>query len=197
MNFIQRLAQSFLTFPGTGIRVASRFALHVAKMNDEDFKEFINSIKEIRERIKICSFCFNVFEGEETLCPICRDKRRRKDILCIVEKESDLEAIERTKKYNGLYFILGGTIPLSKKRENNIRTKELLLRIEKLQKITEIIIATNFTAEGEATGFYLERKIKELNPNLKITRLSHGMPGGGELEYADSETIEGSLLGRK
>lgn len=200
MSFsIKKLVESFSKFPSIGLRVATRFTFYIIKMEEKDFNNFINNLIEARKKIKICSFCFNIFEPEkgESFCNICLNKKRDKDILCLVEKESDLEAIERTKKYNGLYFILGGTVSLSKRKNENIRIKELISRIEKLKNLKEIVIATNFTTEGEATGFYLERKIKEINQNIKITRLLRGMPGGGELEYADVETIESALIGRK
>ncbi|MDD2913520.1 MAG: recombination mediator RecR [Candidatus Paceibacterota bacterium] len=196
---IQKLIEAFSKFPGTGTRVAGRFARYIIKMENREFDVFLENLSEARKKVKICSFCFDMFEGEkeDSFCPICLDKTRSKDVLCIVEKESDLEAIEKIKKYKGLYFILGGTVSLSFKKENKLRIEELKSRIEKLKSLKEIIIATNFTAEGEATGLYIERIIKELSPSLKITRLSRGMPIGGELEYADSETIEGALLGRK
>ncbi len=200
MSFtIKKLTEFFSKFPGTGARVAGRFAYYIIKMSQNDFDSFINLLIETRKKIKICSFCFNIFEPESktNFCQICEDKSRSKDSLCIIEKETDLEAIEKTKKYKGLYFILGGTVPLLKKEKNYLRMKELISRIEKLKNLKEIIIATNFTVKGEATGLYIERKIKNINPNIKITRLSRGMPTEGELEYADIETIEGALLGRK
>lgn len=195
---IEKLIQSFSKFPTIGPRVAARFVHYLIKVKDDEFNEFVLRLKELRKNVKVCSFCFNVFEpySDERLCPLCNNKTRKKDTICVVEKESDLEAIERTKKYKGLYFILGGVLSLSKKNRDEIRMDKLLERIEKLKSIKEVIIATNFTTEGEATSLYIERKIKNFNPEIKTTRLSRGMPVGGELEYADPETIENSLLKR-
>ena len=153
------------------------------------------SIQELKTNIKLCSLCFNPFEGEVDQCEICLDKSRDTSLLCVIEKESDLEALERIKRYKGLYFILGGTVGSLKKEEiENIRIEELKKRIEK-SSIKELILATNSTTEGEATALYIERTLKELN--VPMTRLGRGLPIGGELEYADEETLSSALEGRK
>ncbi len=172
---------------------------YLIKTPDNEFNEFLSSLKELREKTKICSFCFNVFENQdqEKFCNICKDKTRIKDIICIVEKEADLIAIEKTKKHKGLYFVLGGTIPLKKSKKSDIRIKELEQRISKMKNLKEIIIATNFTMEGESTALHIERKVKNINPKIKTSRLRRGMPMGGEIEYADIETLGTSLEERK
>jgi len=149
----------------------------------------------LRKSIKICSFCFNPFEAldEKDLCPICRDNSRNKTLLCIVEKEIDLISIENTKKYKGLYFILGKRIDL-KKNDKNTMVEELKQRIEN-SNFQEIIIAFNPTTEGEATSLYIQRELKPFN--IKITRLGRGLPVGGELEYADEDTLSSAFEGRK
>jgi len=182
------------------------------KLPESKIEEILNSIAHLKKSIKLCSFCFNPFEdsgSENNFCPICNDKTRNKNILCIVEKESDLTAIEDIKKYKGLYFVLGGTLAFLKKdKEKDIRIKELEERIKNPDKFgvavscfSEIIIALNPTPEAESTALYIERKIKELSlseeKKPKITRLGKGMPVGGELEYADAETLESALEGRK
>ncbi len=192
---IQKLIDLFSKFPTVGPRTASRFVFYLIKLPQEKFDELLNSITDLKKAIKTCSSCFNPFESldDAELCPICKDNSRDKTLLCIVEKEIDLISIEKTKKYKGLYFILGGTINL-KKSDKNIRIKELKQRIEN-NDFKEIIIATNPTTEGEATTLFIERELKSFN--IKITRLGRGLPVGGELEYADEETLSSAFEGKK
>lgn len=195
---IQKLIKIFSKFPTVGPRTAARFVFYLMKLPKEEIDNLIKSITNLRQDVKICSFCFNPFEGEdeESLCQICQDSSRDRTLLCIIEKETDLIPLEKTKKYNGFYFILGGTVSTLKKADiEKLRTKELKERISTRPEIKEIIIATNPTTEGEATALYLERLLKPLNK--KITRLGRGLPMGAELEYADEETLGSALEGRK
>jgi len=192
---IQKLIDLFSKFPTVGPRTAARFVFYLIKLHQNNFDELLNSITNLRKSIKICSFCFNPFEdSEETLCSICRDNSRDKTLLCVIEKEIDLISIEKTKKYKGLYFILGGTINLKKNNKNNIKIEELKQRIEN-NGFKEIIIATNPTTEGEATALYIKRELKSFN--IKTTRLGRGLPVGGELEYADEDTLSSAFEGRR
>ena len=197
---IQKLIEKFSKFPTIGPRTAARFVFYLMKLPKEEIEELIKSISELREKVKLCSFCFKPFEpspGNPELCEICSNPNRDKSLLCVVEKETDLETIEKTKKYQGLYFILGGTVSKLKKTDiKNLRTEELLERAKK-PEIKEIIIAINPTPEGEATALYLERLLKNLPAGRRITRLGRGLPVGGELEYADPETLSSALEGRK
>ena len=212
---IQKLVDLFSKFPTVGPRTAARFVFYLIKLSEEESKKLMDAIADLRKNIKICSFCFNPFDAslspeDESLCPICRDNSRDKNLLCLVEKESDLISIEAVKKYNGLYFILGGTVSTLKKEDvEKIRTRELEERIKNPENFglpaagfKEIIIATNPTTEGEATALYVERKLKSIQlPNdkefPKITRLGRGLPTGGELEYADEETLKSAFESRK
>jgi recombination protein RecR len=207
---IQKLIDLFSKFPTVGPRTATRFVFYLLKTPKEEIKELIKSIIDLKKTIKICSFCFNPFEGEGNLCLICSNPTRDKNLLCIIEKETDLVPIEKTKKYKGLYFILGGTVSTLKKEEiKKLRIKELIERIKNPEKFgilgasfKEIILATNPTTEGEATALYLERKLKPLTcgepgRTIKITRLGRGLPAGAELEYTDEETLGSALEGRK
>lgn len=190
---IQKLIDLFSKFPTVGPRTAARFVFYLLRLPKEEVEKLTGSITELKEKVKLCRNCFKFFEGENDLCEICRDPRRKKDLLCVVEKETDLVSIEKIKKYQGLYFILGGTVSALKKEElKKLRIKELLERAEKAK---EVIIALNPTTEGEATFLYLERKLKPLN--IKITRLGRGLPMGAELEYADEETLSSALESRK
>ncbi len=201
---IKKLIDLFSKFPTVGPRTASRFIYYLIHLPQKDFKELIEALNNLKGNIKVCSFCFNSFEpsNKEDLCPICQNKSRDKNLLCIVEKETDLTSIEKTKKYKGYYFILGGTVSNLKKEDiEKIRLEELKERIKNPEKFglkadfKEIIIATNPTTEGETTALLLERKLKDLD--IKITRLGRGLPTGGELEYADEQTLEDAFEGRK
>lgn len=204
---IQKLIDLFSKFPTIGPRTASRFVFYLIKLPQENFDDLISSILNLRKNIKTCAFCFDHFEDSEseTLCSICSNPARNRKLLSIVEKESDLIAIENTKRYNGLYFILNGNVSSFKKEHiDKLRIDELERRIKSPSNFIlnapgfdEIIIATNPTTEGESTALFLERKFKEI-PNLpKTTRLARGLPIGGELEYADDETLGSAFEGRK
>ena len=192
---IQKLIELFSKFPTVGQRTATRFVFYLVKRDRKEIEELSKTILDLKEKIKFCKNCFKPFEGDGEICEICSDKTRDKSLLCIVEKETDFEAIEKTKKYKGLYFVLGGPVSAIKKEElKKLRIKELEERM-KDKKIKEVIIATSLTTEGEALALFLERKLK--NTGKKITKLGRGLPTGGELEYADEETLSSSLESRR
>lgn len=189
---IQKLIELFSKFPTVGPKTAARFVFYLLKLSNEEIKELNENILDLK-KLKICQNCFLPFDEEK--CPICEDSRRDKSILCVVEKETDLKSIEATKKYNGLYFILGGLFYRFKQDDaKNLRTKELLKKANN-PEVKEIIIAINPTTEGEATALFVERLLKPIDK--KTTKLGRGLPVGAELEYADSETISSALEGRK
>lgn len=197
-QIFQKLIEKFSQFPTIGPRTATRFVFYLLKLPKNEINELINLILELRKKIKKCSLCFNFFEfeKEEKFCSICLDPHRDRSLLCITATEIDLEAIEKTKKYNGLYFVFGGVISSLKKNNlEKLRIKELEERIKNHPEIKEIILAFNPNPEGEATRLYLERFLKSFN--VKITRLGIGLPIGGELEYADEETLSGAFENRK
>ncbi|MDO8424767.1 MAG: recombination mediator RecR [bacterium] len=192
---IEKLIKLFSRFPTVGPRTASRFVFYLLGLTKEETQEIVDSISQLKKSVKSCPSCFDSFEGEDKLCPICSNPLRDKRLLCLTANETDLEAIEKIKKYKGLYFVLGGTV--SRMRKNDIerlRTKELEERV-KNSEVQEVILALNSNSEGEATALYLERLLKPLGK--KITRLGRGLPVGGELEYADEETLSSALEGRK
>ncbi len=206
MDSIQKLIEIFRRFPTVGSRTAGRFVYYLLKLQKNKTDELINAILELKSKIKLCQQCFNPFESEGSLCPICKDGSRNKNILCVVEKESDLISIENTGKFNGLYFILGGTVGTMRKEDlNSLRIEELKKRIRE-RNFSEIIVALNPTPEGRATSVLVEQSIREVwlnekpagpEPSRRITHLARGIPVGGELEYADEETLESALEGRK
>jgi len=201
MNYppsIQKLIDLFSKFPTVGPKTAARFVFYLLKSDKKEIDELIYSLSNLKTNIKSCFFCFKSFEltassKNNGFCKICSDASRDKSQLCIIEKETDLLAIEKIKKYRGRYFILDGIV--KKQGGKETRIKELKKRIKNNPEIKEIIIATNSTTEGEATALYLERELKFFNK--KITRLARGLPMGGELEYADNETLKNALEGRK
>ncbi|TSC55844.1 MAG: recombination protein RecR [Parcubacteria group bacterium Greene0714_21] len=202
---IQQLLELFAQFPTIGPRTAGRMVFYLLKSKGNSFDEFVGALKDLREQVKLCAFCFNPFakeNGEATLCAICADTRRDHSLLCVVEKEEDLATLEQTKTFQGLYFILGGTVGNLRKEDlQNLRTEELKGRIEHPEtfgiqaSFQEIILALNPTTEGEATTLYLQRFLEPLH--IKTTRLGRGLPIGGEVEYADEETLRQALEGRK
>ena len=195
---IQILIERFSRFPTIGARTAARFVFYILSASDTEVEELIQGIRDVREKIKLCSLCFRPAENlQESLCDICANPQRNKSQLCIVEKESDLETLEKANEYKGLYFILGGTVGTLKKEEiTGIRLKELQERITNSQdQLKEAIIATNPTPEGESTSLYIERLFEPTK--IRVTRLGRGLPVGGELEYADEETLRSALEGRK
>ena len=211
---IEKLIKIFSKFPTVGPRTAARFVFYLMRLSDDEVKEILEAVSDFKKSIKICSFCFNPFESSinnnEILCPICSNSSRNRKLLCLIEKETDLSTLEKTKKYNGLYFIFNGNRSILKNDNlRKIKGEQLVERIKSPEKFglsgadfEEIIIAFNPTVEGEASALYLERLLKPLaieNPDrsIKVTRLGRGLPMGGELEYADEETLGSALDGRK
>ena len=191
---IKKLIELFSKFPTVGPRTAARFVFYLLGEKDEIVEELIETVQKAKKNIKQCSLCFDCFEDDGELCEICKNQNRNKSLLCIIEKETDLEHLEKTKAYKGLYFVLGGVLPTFNHQENNLRTKALVERIQKDSEIKEIIIAINPTIKGESTALYLERLLKPLNK--KITRLGRGLPTGAELEYADEQTLKDAIQKR-
>jgi len=197
VDSIKKLQDLFSRFPTIGSRTAGRFVFYLINAPKIEVDALTAAIQDLKNSIKLCDFCFNPHELQNNLCQICSDSVRNKQLLCIVEKETDLISIENTKKYKGLYFILGGTLTLRKTDGSNLRLEPLKERI-KNSPFSEIIIALNPTPEGKSTSVLVERAIKELSlPDIKITHLAQGLPVGGELEYADEETLESAFDGRK
>ncbi len=198
---IQKLIRLFSRFPSIGPRVATRIAFYCLNAPQSEINDIINALQEVKESLTTCKICFRSTSKEKELCSICESSNRDKSVICVVEKETDLVSLEKTNEYHGIYFILGGTIsPLKKEDFKKIRGQELKKRVKNpslfnLPPLKEIIIATNQTTEGEATAIYISRLLDPLK--IKVTRLGRGLPTGGELEYADEETLQSALRGRK
>ncbi len=197
---IQNLIHLLSKLPSIGPRQATRLVFHLLNEPRENLENLGEAVANLKSRVDVCPVCFKTAEsGPETkiICKICADKNRDRQIIAVIEKESDLVALEKTKKYGGLYHILNGVIsPLDGKGPEKIRVKELFWRVKNSEpKIKEVILATNPTTEGDATAIYIERALKPLG--VKTSRLGRGLSVGGELEYADETTINDALRNRK
>ena len=190
---IEKLIESFEKLPSIGHKTAIRLAFHMLDLNEEETNEFINSITDAKKKLKYCSTCFNISDTDP--CPICSNPKRDSSVICVVEDVRDIIAMERTHEYKGVYHVLHGTIsPMNGIGPEDIKIKELLNRIRDT-KVKEIIIATNPRVEGEATSIYLSKLIKPLE--IKVTRIAHGIPVGGDLEYTDEVTLMKAMEGRR
>ena len=192
-GIIQDLIDELGRLPGVGPKSAQRIAFHIIQSDRVDVTRLAEVLKTVKERVKFCSICGNI--SEEELCKICRDPRRDKTCICVVEESKDVLAIEKTREFKGTYHVLGGAIsPIDGVGPENLRIKELMSRLAETT-IGEIIIATDPNLEGEATATYLTRLIKPLG--IKVSRLASGLPVGGDLEYADEITLGRAFEGRR
>ena len=192
-GIIQDLIDELGRLPGVGPKSAQRIAFHIIQSDRVDVTRLAEVLKAVKERVKFCSICGNI--SEEELCKICRDPRRDKTSICVVEESKDVLAIEKTREFKGSYHVLGGAIsPIDGVGPENLRIKELMTRLAETT-IGEVIIATDPNLEGEATATYLTRLIKPLG--IKVSRLASGLPVGGDLEYADEITLGRAFEGRR
>ena len=189
---IEKLIESFERLPSIGHKTAARLAFHILNCSGEETNEFINSIQNAKKNLKYCSKCYNISDTDP--CTICSNPKRDENVICVVEDVRDIIAIERTHEYKGVYHVLHGSIsPMNGVGPDDIKLKELLARIT--PEIKEVIIATNPRVEGEATAMYISKLLKPLG--VKITRIAHGIPIGGDLEYTDEITLSKALEGRR
>ncbi len=190
---ISRLIGQLTRLPGIGPKTAQRLAFHILAGSQTAARDLAESILEARDKIKYCSRCCNLTEDDP--CPICRDTRRDGELLCVVENPQDIVAMEKTGEFFGFYHVLHGSIsPIDGIGPEQLKIKELLERL-KNSGVKEVIVATDPNVEGEATALYLARILKPLD--YRVTRIAHGLPIGGDLEYADEVTLGKSLQGRK
>jgi recombination protein RecR len=190
---IQELIDELGRLPGVGPKSAQRIAFYLLQADEDQAKRLAEVLTEVKERVRFCEKCGNVAEAD--LCNICRDPRRSKASICVVEESKDVQAIERTREFKGLYHVLGGAIsPIEGIGPDNLRIKELVARLAD-PEIREIIIATDPNLEGEATATYLTRMLSPMG--ITISRLASGLPVGGDLEYADEITLGRAFEGRR
>jgi recombination protein RecR len=190
---VQELIDALSRLPGVGPKSAQRIAFYLVQTDDEQAKELANILLEVKARVRFCNVCFNVSEEEQ--CNICRDPRRVKGAICVVEESKDVQAIEKTREFRGYYHVLGGAIsPIDGIGPENLKIKELMARLND-PEIKEVIIATDPNLEGEATATYLSRMLAPLG--ITVSRLASGLPVGGDLEYADEITLGRAFEGRR
>lgn len=190
---LQKLIEQFRRMPGIGSKTAQRMAFYVLSLPKEEAKELADTVTEASEKIHRCPVCCNL--TDEDICPVCRNPQRSRSVICVVENVESMMAIENTNEFKGTYHVLHGVIsPLEEVRPEDITVKELLSRIN-ADEVTEVIMATGSSVEGELTAMYISRLLKPLG--VKVTRLAYGLPVGSELQYADSVTLSRALQGRQ
>lgn len=190
---LNTLIEKFRSLDGVGKKSAMRMAFSILDMENSDAYDFAQAILDAKTQIGLCSECQNL--SSEEICPICSNDARDHSVICVVEDYQAVLAFEKVKEFRGVYHVLHGTIsPMKSIGPDQLKIKELLARINK-DEVKEIIVATNYTVEGEATAMYLSKILKPLE--IKVTRLANGLPVGSDLEYADEVTLYRALLGRR
>jgi recombination protein RecR len=189
---VENLVSQLTRLPGVGSRTAQRLAFHLLRVPKDEAAALAGAIADVKERVRFCSECGNL--TEEDVCDICRDARRDRAVVCVVEQPADLISVERTHEYRGLYHVLGGALsPIDGVEPEHLRIGELLQRVER-NGIQEVVLATNPNMTGEATAAYLADRLRG---RVRVTRLASGLPVGGDLEYADEVTLGRALSGRR
>lgn len=190
---MRQLIEEFAKMPGIGPKSAQRLAFYILRASRNDAEALARAITKVKESVRFCRICNNL--SDEEVCDICNSKTRDRSILCVVEEPNDIMAIERAKEYNGIYHVLLGSLsPLDGIGPSDLKIKELLERVKK-ERFKEIIIATDFNTEGEATALYLMKQLKY--SGAKLTRVAYGIPVGSDIEYADQATILKAFEGRR
>ena len=195
---VTRLIEAFAQLPGIGPKTASRLTFYLLRRPAEQAETLADALRDLKQKTVFCDICYNI--TERSPCAVCRDERRDRSIICVVEEPLDVIAIDRTGEYHGLYHVLHGAIsPVEGIGPDELRIGELLARLKKAREqgepVREVLLATNPNLEGEATAMYLARLIQPLG--IRVTRLARGLPVGGDLEYADAVTLGRALQGRR
>ncbi len=190
---IEKLIEAFEKLPSIGNKTAARLAFHILDASEEETKQFVQAILDAKKNLKYCSTCYNISDTDP--CPICSNQTRDHSTICVVEDVRDVVAMERTHEFKGIYHVLHGSIsPMNGIGPDDIKIKELLAHLME-GGVKEIILATNPRVEGEATAMYISKLVKPLG--VKVTRIAHGIPVGGDLEYTDEVTLSKALEGRR
>lgn len=190
---IQDLIDNLAKLPGIGGKTAERLAFHIIKENNKEVQQLLNAIVSAKKNLKKCSKCFNISDDE--ICPICSNKERNHKLICVVEDVKDIISMEKTGEYKGIYHVLEGVLsPMNGVSPEDLRIKELIIRVTE-EKVEEVIIATNPKVEGETTASYIAKILKPYK--VKVTRIAHGIPIGGDLEFVDEVTLAKAIEGRR
>lgn len=191
---LNRLINELSKLPGIGGKTAQRLAFHILSLSEQEAEAFAGAVVNAKRSLHYCSICGNLTDSDP--CEVCRDEGRDQTKICVVETPQDVIAMERIREYNGLYHVLHGTIsPVEGIGPNDINLKSLITRLQEHDEVNEIIVATNPNIEGEATAMYIARLLKP--SGIKVTRIAHGIPVGGDLEYADEVTLLKAMEGRR
>lgn len=192
-DIINKLIKQFEKLPGIGHKTAVRLAFHILESPKETAEEMSRILIEAKQKVRLCSKCFNITEKDP--CEICSNTKRDQTLICVLESVKDVIAMEKTHEFSGVYHVLHGSIsPMNNITAGDIKVKELLGRLQEVD-VKEVILATNPTIEGETTAMYISRLIKPLGIN--VTRIAHGIPVGGDIEYTDEITLIKALEGRR
>lgn len=192
-RLLEKAVDQFAALPGIGRKTALKFVLHLLKRKDEEVEAFVRTIGDLKRNIRECRQCHNIADGE--MCDICADKRREQGTICVVESIKDILSIEATSQYNGLYHVLGGIIsPMDGIGPADLHIQSLLERVER-EPVREIIFALSATIEGDTTGYYIFKKLKN-KENLVISTIAKGISIGNDLEYTDELTLGRSIVNR-
>lgn len=190
---IEKLIESFEKLPSIGHKTAVRLAFHMLNCTQEEANQFVTSIIDAKKNLKYCTKCYNISDTDP--CQICANPKRDQTVICVVEDVKDIIAMERTHEFKGVYHVLHGSIsPMNGIGPDDIKIKELLSRLMN-SEVKEVILATNPRVEGEATAMYISKLVKPLG--IRVTRIAHGIPVGGDLEYTDEITLMKALEGRR
>lgn len=190
---IERLIEKLIRLPGIGRRSAERIVTYILNVSSDEIKNLAEGLIKVKDTVRFCNICNNL--SEEDICRVCSDSRRRKDVVCIVEKPSDVTAIEKSGIYNGIYHVLMGSIaPLEGRGPSDLKIDSLIARIKR-ENLQELIIATDLDTEGETTAMYLNKVLKPLG--VKLSRIAVGIPMGSNVEYTDSATLGKALESRR
>ncbi|UFJ40508.1 recombination mediator RecR [Brevibacillus humidisoli] len=190
---ISKLIEGFMKLPGIGPKTAGRLAFFVLGMKEDDVLDLAKALVNAKRQLQYCSVCNNITDVDP--CHICRDKQRDGSVICVVQEPKDVVAMEKTREYEGYYHVLHGAIsPMDGIGPEDIKIPNLLKRLSD-EQVQEVILATNPNIEGEATAMYISRLVKPFG--IRVTRIAHGLPVGGDLEYADEVTLTKALEGRR
>ncbi len=191
---LEQAVEQLARLPGMGRKSAQRIAMHLLKQNDEQVFHLSRAISDLKKNIRYCSTCYNITDQDP--CPICSSEKRNTGVVCVVEEPKDVYVVERTQEFTGRYHVLGGVIsPLQNIGPNELRINELIARIRDGEGIRELILALNPDAEGEATGYYINKLVHPMGVN--VTRIAHGIPMGTDLEFIDDATLTRAFAGRR
>ncbi|MCE5199302.1 MAG: recombination mediator RecR [Armatimonadota bacterium] len=190
---LAKLVSEFEKLPGIGPKSAQRLAFHILRINEDEARELANAVMDVKQYIKLCPVCFNY--TDQPRCEICSDAKRDRSVLCVVSEPRDVVAMEKTNEFRGMYHVLGGVIsPMDGIGPEMLKIRELLARMTD-GEVKEIILATNPTIEGDTTAMYIAGLLKPLG--VKVSRIAHGMPVGGDMDYADQATLIQALQWRR